>query len=183
MHYQKGWKVQPSRCKNGIQSECGRANHGQVWKEGLKNRESPISISGGVTSICGNWNKTDIAFAVCQLSRHLENPSEEHWNAAIRVLRYLKSTLTSVIYYRCKPGVLKRSAYSDAYWGSKKDNRRSTSGVTVIINNSPVIFKSKLQHSVSKYRGSRICGTFCCPFRKCCGQKVYCWRWRSILIL
>ena len=31
--------------------------------------------------------KTEYCFAVCQLSRHLEKPSEEHWNAAIRVLR------------------------------------------------------------------------------------------------
>ena len=41
--------------------------------------------------------RPDIAFAVCQLSRHLEKPSEEHWNAAIRVLRYLKSTVTDEI--------------------------------------------------------------------------------------
>ena len=41
--------------------------------------------------------RPDIAFAVCQLSRHLEKPSEEHWNTAIRVLRYLKSTATDEI--------------------------------------------------------------------------------------
>ena len=28
--------------------------------------------------------RPDIAFAVFQLSRHLDEPSEEHWNAAIR---------------------------------------------------------------------------------------------------
>lgn len=36
--------------------------------------------------------RPDVAFALCQLSRFLENPSFEHWKAGIRVLRYLKST-------------------------------------------------------------------------------------------
>ena len=93
--------------------------------------------------------RPDIAFAVCQLSRHLEKPSEEHWNAAIRVLRYLKSTTNNGICYQGKSGELKLSAFSDADWGSNKDNRRSTSGVMVMINNYPVIFKSRLQNSVS----------------------------------
>ena len=83
--------------------------------------------------------RPDIAFAVVRLSRHLEKPSEEHWNAAIRVLRYLKSTTTHGICYRSKPGDLKLSAFSDADWGSDKDNRRSTSGVMVMVNDSPVI--------------------------------------------
>ena len=93
--------------------------------------------------------RPDVAFAVGRLSRHLEKPSEEHWNAAIRVLRYLKSTAAHGICYRSKPGDLKLSAFCDADWGSDKDNRRSTSGVMVMINDSPVIFKSKLRNSVS----------------------------------
>ena len=30
--------------------------------------------------------RPDIVFAVCQLSRHLDEPSEENWNAAIRAV-------------------------------------------------------------------------------------------------
>uniref|UniRef100_A0AAV1VEY0 Polyprotein n=1 Tax=Peronospora matthiolae TaxID=2874970 RepID=A0AAV1VEY0_9STRA len=93
--------------------------------------------------------RPDIAFAVGRLSRHLKKPSEEHWNAAIRVLRYLKSTATHGICYRSKPGGLKLSAFSNTDWGSDKDNRHSTSGVMVMVNDSLVIFKSKLQSSVS----------------------------------
>ena len=51
--------------------------------------------------------RPDIAFAVCQLSRHLEKPSEEHWNAAIRMLHYLKSTATNGIWYQGKSGEIK----------------------------------------------------------------------------
>ena len=93
--------------------------------------------------------RPDIAFAVCQLSRHLEQPSEEHWKAAIRVLKYLKITATKGIRYQGNQGKIQLSAYSDADWASNKDDRRSTSGIMIMINNSPVIFKSKLQGSVS----------------------------------
>ena len=59
--------------------------------------------------------RPDIAFAVCQLSRH-QKPSEEHWYAAIRVLRYLKSTATDEIQYQGKSGEIKLSAFSNADW-------------------------------------------------------------------
>ena len=59
--------------------------------------------------------RPDIAFAVGWLSRHLEKPSEEHYNAYIRVLRYPESTATNEICHRSKPDDLKMSAFSDAY--------------------------------------------------------------------
>ena len=114
-----------------------------------KMENSPFRSLVGSLIYEATGTRPEIALAVCQLSRHLEKPSEEHWNAAIRVLRYLKSTLTSGICYRIKPGTLKMSASSDGEHRSNKDNRRSTSGVMVMINNSPVIFKTKLQHKVS----------------------------------
>ena len=41
------------------------------------------------------------------------------------------------------------SAYSDADWAHKRDNRRSTSGILVMVNKSPVLYKSKLPQSVA----------------------------------
>ena len=49
-----------------------------------------------------NGTRPDVAVAVSQLSRHLEHPSEEHWNAAIGVLRYLKSTTSKGICFGTK---------------------------------------------------------------------------------
>jgi hypothetical protein len=113
----------------------------------MKNR--PYRSLVGSLLYVATGTRPDISFAVCQLSRSLEHPTEEHWNAAIRVLRYLKSTATTGICYRSRPGNIKLCAYSDADWATNKDNRRSTSGVMVMMNKSPVIFKSKLQHSVA----------------------------------
>lgn len=93
--------------------------------------------------------RPDIAYMVNQLSRHLERPTQQHWKAAIRVLRYLKSTKSVGIQYGVESKDVKVSAFSDANWASNKDDRRSVSGVMVMINGSPVIFKSRTQHNVS----------------------------------
>uniref|UniRef100_A0AAV1UBW3 Polyprotein n=1 Tax=Peronospora matthiolae TaxID=2874970 RepID=A0AAV1UBW3_9STRA len=69
--------------------------------------------------------------------------------AAIRVLRYLKMSKDKGICFEGISDDLQLSAYTDTDWASNKDNRRSTSGVLVMINGAPVIFKSKMQQSVA----------------------------------
>jgi hypothetical protein len=93
--------------------------------------------------------RPDIAFSVCQLSRHLEMPTHEHWKAAIRVLRFLKTTLVKGLHYTGSSNGLQLCAYSDADWASNRDDRRSTSGILVMMNNAPVIFKSRTQQVVT----------------------------------
>uniref|UniRef100_A0AAV1U517 Polyprotein n=1 Tax=Peronospora matthiolae TaxID=2874970 RepID=A0AAV1U517_9STRA len=113
----------------------------------MKNR--PYRSLVGSLLYVATGKRPDIAYTVCQLSRHLEFPHEEHWNAAIRVLRYLKTTQSKGICYEGVSGNLQLSAYTDADWASNKWNRRSISGVFIMINGAPVIFKSKMQQSVA----------------------------------
>ncbi|GMF44235.1 unnamed protein product [Phytophthora fragariaefolia] len=68
---------------------------------------------------------------------------ETHWRVAIRVLRYLNTTRAYGIIYRKNNGDIKVVAYSDADWGTNIDDRRSVPGVTVMLGNAPVVFKSK----------------------------------------
>nr|CCA14423.1 putative polyprotein [Albugo laibachii Nc14] len=91
----------------------------------------------------------DVGFAVCQLSRFLNNPTTEHWKAEIRVLRYLMTT--SKLGFSCKneKDKLQISAYTDSDWASNQDDRRSTSGIMVIVNTMPVMFKSRIQRNVA----------------------------------
>ncbi|GMF31993.1 unnamed protein product [Phytophthora fragariaefolia] len=93
--------------------------------------------------------RPDVAFVVTQLSRFLENPGLQHWKAAIRVLRYLKSTRGHGIVYQGSSGKVTVEAFTDADWGSNTDDRRSVSGVMVMIGNGPVVFKSKYQRTVT----------------------------------
>ena len=89
----------------------------------MKNR--PYRSLVGSLLYVATGTRPDIAYAVCQLSRHLEFPHEEHWNAAIQVLRYLKTTKSKGVCYEGVSGNLQLCAYTDADWASDKCNRRS----------------------------------------------------------
>lgn len=94
--------------------------------------------------------RPDIAFVVHKLSQFLENPSDEHWTAAKRVLRYLKQTPKTGIVFSSKtdcPGRL--FTYTDADFAMCIDTRKSTSGVVVLLNDGPIAWMSRKQGVVS----------------------------------
>jgi hypothetical protein len=70
--------------------------------------------------------RPDISFDVCKLSRYMSNPSDNHWHALERVLRYLKGAMSFGIHYSRHPTVLE--GYSDANWISDIDQIYATSG-------------------------------------------------------
>ena len=70
--------------------------------------------------------RPDIAFAVGKLSRYTSNPSQAHWQAVYRILKYLKHTMDYGIYYTGYPSVLE--GFSDASWITDRDDHTSTSG-------------------------------------------------------
>ncbi|KAE8970121.1 hypothetical protein PR001_g27300, partial [Phytophthora rubi] len=83
--------------------------------------------------------RPDVVYIVTQLSRFLENPGQQHWKAAIRVLRYLKSTKDLGIIYNSNDGNVMLEAYTDADWGSNLDDRRSVSGIMIMIGGAPEV--------------------------------------------
>ena len=70
----------------------------------LRMENRPYRSLVGSLLYIATGTRPDIAFTICHLSQHLEQPSEQHWNAAIRVLRYLKSTAMKDICHEAKPG-------------------------------------------------------------------------------
>lgn len=90
--------------------------------------------------------RPDIAYVVTQLSLFLENSGLQHWSTVIRVVRFLKTTSQIEIIYRGN-GCVVVKAYSDADWGTNTDDRRSVSGIMVMIASAPVVFKSKYQRT------------------------------------
>ncbi|OWZ13709.1 polyprotein [Phytophthora megakarya] len=83
-----------------------------------------------------------------RISRILEEPELQRWRAAIRVLRYMKMTRKHAIVYKKQTNGLKVEVATDADWGSNIDDRRSVSGIIVMIN-APVVSKSKFQRTVA----------------------------------
>ncbi|KAI9910898.1 hypothetical protein PsorP6_010383 [Peronosclerospora sorghi] len=93
--------------------------------------------------------RPDVGYMVTQISKFLENPGLLHCKAAIRVLRYLKTTREYGILHQGGTGTVTVEAFSDADWGTNIDDRRLVSGVLVMIGNAPVVFKSKFQRTVA----------------------------------
>lgn len=91
--------------------------------------------------------RPDIAFAVGKLAQYCSNFNEQHWNAAKRILRYLKGTKDNAINYKQLNEPL--MAYSDADWASDINNRRSTTGYVLTLSGSPVIWRSAKQTTVA----------------------------------
>tara|TARA_R110002050_G_scaffold258929_1_gene398274 strand:+ start:1294 stop:4371 length:3078 start_codon:yes stop_codon:yes gene_type:complete len=127
----------------------------------LHDEESPLmSKPNGVKSyqqIIGSLNylahstRPDILYAVNTLSRFLQNPRENHYEAAQHVVEYLNSSSELSITFRSVPGCINRlHAYCDASLTSiNTPDGRSTSGCLVFYNNNMVYWKSARQTVVS----------------------------------
>jgi len=53
-----------------------------------------------------NFTRPDIAYAVGRLSHYTHNPSQEHWNALLRLLKYLRGTIDRCLQFNKFPAVL-----------------------------------------------------------------------------
>ena len=95
-------------------------------------------------------SRPDIAFAVNRLAQFNNKPLETHFTAAKRILRYLKATSKTGLFYSKEVSEISVRGYSDADWGSQKD-RKSVSGVVIKMNtkDSPVIWRSSKQTLIS----------------------------------
>ncbi|KAE8976621.1 hypothetical protein PF005_g26531 [Phytophthora fragariae] len=83
-----------------------------------------------------------------KLSRFLENAGEKHWDAGIKVVRYLLKTKDVRIVY---DGLLvaQLEAYSDAVWAGNRDDRRSVNGMMLMLCGAPVVWRSTFQKIVA----------------------------------
>ena len=85
----------------------------------------------------------DIAYAVGILCRFTNSPSEEHWFAIGRLMRYLKRTMNLGLHFQKFPAILE--GFSDADWNTLSDDSKATSGYIFCIAGGAVSWKSKKQ--------------------------------------
>ncbi|RWS05910.1 gag-pol polyprotein-like protein, partial [Dinothrombium tinctorium] len=91
--------------------------------------------------------RPDIAFAVSTLSQYLDKATKQHWNAAIRILRYIKGSLNYGITFSGNENTI--FGYCDADYANDIDTRRSTSGCVIMMNGGAVSWLSQKQRSVA----------------------------------
>ncbi|KAI3754366.1 hypothetical protein L1987_54148 [Smallanthus sonchifolius] len=93
--------------------------------------------------------RPDIAYSVNLLSQFVADPRQPHFDAALRVVRYLKTTLGQGILLP-KEGGMHLVAYSDSDWMGCPFTRRSRIGYLLVFGGAPVSWKSKKQSVVSR---------------------------------
>lgn len=93
--------------------------------------------------------RPDICFAVQQLSQYVANPLQHHYQAATRILRYLKSCPAKGLFFPAQSD-LKLSAFADSDWASCLETRKSVTGFCLFLGPSLVAWKSKKQSTVSR---------------------------------
>ena len=82
------------------------------------------------------------------MARHVHNPAAWHWKAVRKIIAYLKATEDLGVAFR-RRGDLKLSLFADVDYADKCKDRRSVSGVAVMLGNTAVSASSTTQHCVT----------------------------------
>ncbi|KAL0339561.1 UNVERIFIED_CONTAM: Retrovirus-related Pol polyprotein from transposon RE2 [Sesamum radiatum] len=93
--------------------------------------------------------RPDIMFATCLLSRFMQSPSQVHYAAAKRILRYLRGTKDFGIWYKSTNDA-KLVGYTDSDWAGSVDDMKSTSGYTFSLGSGIFSWASKKQATVAQ---------------------------------
>ena len=92
--------------------------------------------------------RPDIAFAVIQVAKFVNDPRKIHWTAVKRIFRYLRGTSEYGITYT-RGETFNLEGYSDSDWGGDLDTRKSTTGYLFMVIGGLVSWKCKLQRLVT----------------------------------
>jgi histone deacetylase 1/2 len=93
--------------------------------------------------------RPDIAFSVNKVCQFLQAPTDVHWIAVKRILRYLRHTSALGLFIQRSSSLL-LSGFADADWAGCPDDRRSTGGHVVFLGGNLVAWSSRKQPTVSR---------------------------------
>ncbi|RVW97724.1 Retrovirus-related Pol polyprotein from transposon RE2 [Vitis vinifera] len=148
-------KAIPESMETGM-SGCQLVN--TPIEEGLKLCVEPNQVStnkGRYRRLVGRLmylahTRPDLAYALSVVSQYMHNPGEQHMNAVMHILRYLKNAPGKGILFAKNVNHQSIEVYTDADWASAVDDRRSTSGYFTFVGGNLVTWKSKKQNVVAR---------------------------------
>ena len=91
------------------------------------------------------WARPDLAHAVSLLGRYIHNPAQKHWDAYIRIARYLIKTKDfRIVYGSHDTHGLVLYGFSDSDWAADLDDRKSTGAYVFFLDGAACSWKVKL---------------------------------------
>ena len=130
-------------------SRLSSDNSPQTEAEKDSMRLIPYGTLVGVLLYLVTCTRPDLAFAVGMLGRYTKNPGMQHWEAAKRVLKYLKGTASYGITYGGRQATTELTCFTDSDWGGCADTAKSTSGYLVTMAGGALSWASRRQKHVA----------------------------------
>ncbi|KAM1011590.1 hypothetical protein ACFX13_047685 [Malus domestica] len=106
--------------------------------------EKPYASLVGSLMYVNVYTRPDIAYIVGLLGKFQSNPSEGHWNAAKKVLRYLRQTKGLMLMYGSEED-LEVVGYTYSDLAGDLDDKKSTGGYVFLFGGGAVSWKSAKQ--------------------------------------
>ncbi|KAL2248611.1 UNVERIFIED_CONTAM: Retrovirus-related Pol polyprotein from transposon RE1 [Sesamum indicum] len=95
------------------------------------------------------FSRPDICYATQQLSQFMQRPCKGHWDAALNIVRYLKGTMHTGLFFAADSN-FDLVSFCDADWAACKDSRRSLTGYCIFLGDSLISWKTKKQTTVAR---------------------------------
>ncbi|KAL0423852.1 UNVERIFIED_CONTAM: putative mitochondrial protein [Sesamum radiatum] len=95
------------------------------------------------------FTRPEICHAAQQLSQHVQHPCQQHLDAALHLVRYLKASPSTGLFFPSNND-FKLKAYCDADWAACPLSRRSLTGYCIFLGISPVSWKTKKQTTAAR---------------------------------
>jgi len=102
----------------------------------------------------------DISFPLSIVSQFLNSPRDSHWNAVVRILKYIKRAPGKGLVFTDR-GHTNIVGYSDSDWAGDASDRRSTFGYCIFVGGNLISWKGKKHRFSIKYR-SRVSNNGSC---------------------
>jgi hypothetical protein len=105
------------------------------------------SVVGGLQYL--TLTRPDLSFAVNRVCQFLHSPTEGHWSAVKRILRFVHGTLDHGLLLQ--PSLSQSvSIYTDADWAGDIEDRRSTGGYALFHGVNLITWSAHKQPTVSR---------------------------------
>ena len=104
-----------------------------MTQEEIYRQEYPYRELVGSLHYLVSGTRPDIANAVRTLSKFLTCYNKSHWQAGLRVLKYLKGSSDYGLVYNGANKNVVYDVYTDASFGNADENRKSVSGYLIKI--------------------------------------------------